>query len=64
MNLSPKDLLSILTKLTSLITFFKRKKMEMEDNICIYDKFRYCKYKHDCKRKHFSFECEELEFFV
>ena len=28
--------------------------------VCHYDKFGFCKYKDDCKRTHFSEECENL----
>ena len=35
----------------------------MEGEICKYDKFGYCKYKKDCKRTHFTEECEDLDNF-
>ena len=35
--------------------------MEMEGEICSYDKFGFCKYKSECQRRHYSQECEALE---
>ena len=32
----------------------------MEDEVCVYSKFGYCKYKEKCKRKHFYEDCEHL----
>ena len=32
----------------------------MEDEVCQYHKFGYCKYHDGCKRKHFSEKCHEL----
>ena len=32
----------------------------MEDEICQFDKFGYCKYKKECRKRHFSEECQEL----
>jgi hypothetical protein len=32
----------------------------MEDEICLFDKFGYCKYKKECRKRHFSEECQEL----
>lgn len=34
--------------------------MEMEDKVCSFDKFGFCKYKKECRRKHFRDECEDL----
>ena len=33
----------------------------MEDMVCSFSKFGYCKYRKDCRRKHFSVECEDLD---
>ena len=33
----------------------------MEDEICQYEKYGYCKFKSECKRKHLSEECKDLE---
>ena len=33
----------------------------MEDEICQYGKYGYCKFKSECKQKHLSEECEDLE---
>ena len=33
----------------------------MEDEICLYGKFGYCKFKEECKRQHLSTECEDLD---
>ena len=33
----------------------------MEGEICQFDKYGYCRYKSDCKRKHFDVVCEDAE---
>jgi hypothetical protein len=32
----------------------------MEGEVCHYNKFGFCKYKEECRRRHFSEECEHL----
>ena len=32
----------------------------MEDEVCIFDKFGFCRFKSTCKRKHFNQKCEDL----
>ena len=32
----------------------------MEGEVCQFDKFGFCKYQKDCKRRHFSEECKDL----
>jgi hypothetical protein len=32
----------------------------MEGDVCHYNKFGFCKYKEECRRRHFSEECEHL----
>ena len=31
------------------------------DEVCLYSKFGYCKFKEKCKRKHFQQECDNLQ---
>ena len=35
----------------------------MEEEICQYAKFGFCKYKKECKRKRFSEECKDLAMY-
>ena len=39
----------------------RRKKRKMEEVICQYDKFGYCRYQKECKKRHLSRECEDLD---
>ena len=40
--------------------FFRTKVKKMEDEVCIFDKFGFCRFKSTCKRKHFDQKCEDL----
>ena len=33
----------------------------MEEEICQYNKFGFCRYRSDCKKKHYKSECEHLD---
>ena len=33
----------------------------MEDKICQFWKYKYCKFKSECKRKHLSEDCKDLQ---
>ena len=33
----------------------------MEEEICQYDKFGFCKFRKECKRRHFNEECKDLD---
>ena len=40
--------------------FQKKGKLKMEEEVCTYAKFGFCKFRGSCKRKHFTEVCEDL----
>ena len=40
---------------------FRTTQRKMEEEICQYDKFGFCKFRKECKRLHFIEECKDLD---
>ena len=47
--------------LKSFIIIQKKKHERREDEICHYSKFGFCKYRKECKKRHYSEECEDID---
>ena len=38
-------------------SIFQKVLNKMEEKLCMYSKFGFCKFKHNCRRKHYTEEC-------